>query len=147
MQFFRREVYCPFRGILVDMPTYMQGSEEEKRLLTDLVELFPALRIRCQVASGEIRTLPFGAACPANIPPADFVQKYCTSFTHRKIRACERSQQNLPVLLNMSLPEEIISGTRSVTANISRGGCFLISFEPLNVGDRIWLIFPDLKDT
>src|SRR5512140_622360 len=64
MQFFRREVYCPLNGILVDMPTYMQGSEEEKRLLTDLAGLFPALRIKCHESSGEIRTLPFGAAYP-----------------------------------------------------------------------------------
>ncbi len=33
-----------------------------------------------------------------------------------------------------------------MTANISRGGCFLISFEPLNVGDRVWLTIPELKD-
>lgn len=147
MQFFRREVYCPLNGILVDMPTYMQSSEEEKRLLTDLVGLFPALRIRCHESSGEIRTLPFGAAYPANTSPAVFVQKYCSSFVQRKIRTSERSQLNLPVLLHMSDQGETISGARSVTANVSREGCFLISFEPLSVGDRGWLTIPELKDT
>lgn len=146
MQFFRREVYCPLNGILVDMPTYMRSNEEEKRLLTDLVGLFPALRLKCNESSGEIRTLPFGTAYPGNTPPAVFVQKYCTTFVKRKIRTCERSLQNLPALLNMSLPLENVSGERTVTANISRGGCFLIGFEPWIVGDQGWLTLPELKD-
>lgn len=147
MQFFRRGVYCPLNGILVDMPTYMRSSEEEKRLLTDLVGLFPAQRIKCNESSGEIRTLPFGTAYPGNIAPAAFVQKYCTSSVQRKIRTSERSPLNLSALLNRSLPVENVSGTRSVTVNISRGGCFLIHFEPWIVGDRGWLVLPDLNDT
>lgn len=146
MQFFRREVYCPLNGILVDMPTYMRCSEEEKLLLTDLVGIFPALRLKCHEQSGEIRTLPFGTVYPGNNAPAVFVQKYCTSFVQRKIRTSERSQQNLPALLSMSLPVENISGARTVTANISCTGCFLISFEPWVVGDRGWLVLPDFKD-
>lgn len=145
-QFFHCEIYCPISGILVDMPTYMQSSEEEKRLLTELVGLFPSLRIRCQESSGEIRTLPFGAAYRANISPALFVQEYCTPFAQRRIRTSERTQSNLPVLLNTSDQAEDFSWVRSVTANISAGGCFLISFEPLTAGDRIWLTFPDLQD-
>lgn len=146
MEFFRRGVYCPISGILVDMPTYMRSSEEEKHLLTDLVGLFPALRLRCHEPTGEIRTLPFGTAYPGNTSPAVFVQKYCTSFVPRKIRTSERSQLNLPALLGRSLPVEKVSGVRSVTVNVSRGGCFLISFEPWLVGDRGWLILPSLED-
>ncbi|MDD2542366.1 MAG: PilZ domain-containing protein [Desulfuromonadaceae bacterium] len=146
MQFFRREVYCPLNGILVDMPTYIRSSEEEKRLLTDLVGLFPALRLRCHEPSGEIRTLPFGTGCPGNIGPAIFVQEYCTNFVQRSIRTSERSLLNIPALLNTSIPVEQVSSARSVTANISRGGCFLISFEPWGVGDRGWLVLPTLID-
>ena len=35
---------------------------------------------------------------------------------------------------------------RSVTANMSHGGCFLVPFEPWNVGDRGWIVVSDLKD-
>jgi hypothetical protein len=147
MQFFRRDLYRPLSGILVDMPTYMQSSEEEKRLVTDLVELFPALRIKCQESSGTIRTLPFGTAYPANTSPADFVQKYCAPFVPRMIRTGERSPLNMPALLNTAVPADTLSGARSVTADISRGGCFLISFEPWRVGARGWLTLPELNDT
>lgn len=146
MEFFHRGVYCPLNGIMVDMPTYMRSSEEEKRLLTDLVVLFPALRLRCQEATGEVRTLPFGTAYPGNTPPAVFVQKHCALSAPRKIRTSERSLLNMPALLNRSLPVENVSGTRSVTINVSRGGCFLIWFELWAVGDRGWLVLPELED-
>lgn len=146
-EFFYRGVYCPLNGILVDMPTYMCSSEEERRLLTDLVGHFPALRLKCNELTGEIRTLPFGTSCPGNNPPAAFVQKYCVSFARRRIRSGERSPQHLAALLNESLPVGGFSGTRTVTANISCGGCFLVSFEPWSVGDRGWLTLPGLEDT
>ena len=146
MDFFCRGVYCPLHGILVDMPTYMCSSEEEKRLLTDLVGHFPALRLKCNESTGEIRTLPFGTAYPENNPPAVFVQKYCISFPPRRIRSGERSYQHLHALLTISPPVGNLSAVRAVTANISCGGCFLISYEPWIVGDRGWLTLPELKD-
>jgi Tfp pilus assembly protein PilZ len=147
MKFFSREMYCPLNGILVDMPTYIRSSDEDKRLLTDLVGVFPSLRLKCHDVSGEIRTLPFGTAYPGNIAPAFFVQNYCASFAQRRIRTIERSQLNLPALLSATLPMESPSGTKTVTVNISRGGCFLISFDPWNVGDRGWITLPDLQDS
>ena len=144
--FFSRGVYCSLNGILVDMPTYMCSSEEERRVLTDIVGHFPALRLKCNEQTGEIRTLPFGTAYPGNNPPAVFVQKFCESFAPRRIRSSERSQQNLPALLSKFNQGDDRSAVRSVTANISSGGCFLVSFEPWIVGERGWLILPGLKD-
>lgn len=146
-EFFCRGVYCPLNGILVDMPTYMCSSEEERRVLTDIVGHFPALRLKCNEKTGEIRTLPFGAAYPGHNPPAVFVQKFCESFAPRRIRSSERSQLNLPALLSKSPLVGDLSSARSVTANISCGGCFLVSFEPWNAGDRGWLTLPGLKDS
>lgn len=146
MQFFCVEVYCPLNGILVDMPTYMRSSEDEKRLLTDLVALFPALRLKCNESSGEIRTLPFGTVCPGNVAPAVFVKDFCATSTKRKVRTSERIQLNLPVLLSRNLPVENVSLARTVTSNVSCGGCFLVTFEPWMVGDRGWITVPDFKD-
>lgn len=146
MEFFRRNVYCPLNGILVDMPTYMRSSEDEKRLMTELVVLFPALRLKCNESTGEIRTLPFGTVYPGNTAPAVFVQKYCTTAVPRKIRTSERHKMNLPALLSTSLPVGNISDTKTVTADISRGGCFIVVFNPWSVGDRGWLTVPELKD-
>lgn len=146
MEFFDREFYRPLNGILVDMPTYMRGSEEEKHLLTVLVGLFPALRLKCNETTGEIRTLPFGTTYSGKILPSDFVSKYCTPFVERKIRTCERSHLNYPAMLHLSKPAENVPGTKSVTTSISREGCFLLSFEPWNIGERGWLTIAGLDD-
>jgi hypothetical protein len=146
MQFFRKEIYCPLNGILVDMPTFMRCSEEEKRILTDLVGLFPALRLKCHEPTGEIRTLPFGTVYKGDNTPAVFVQNYCASFSQRLIRTCERTLVNIPALLSTHLPMDEVSGQKTVTAALSRKGCFLISFEQWNTGDPGWLILTELKD-
>ncbi len=146
MDFFDRELYCPLSGILVDMPTYMRGSEEEKHLLTVLVGLFPALRLKCNETTAEIRTLPFGTTYSGKILPADFVSKYCRPFIERKIRTCERSHQTYPAILHLFRPAENVPGTKSVTTSISREGCFLVSFEPWKIGERGWLTIADLED-
>ena len=130
MELFNPDIYCPVNGILVDMPTYLRSGEEEKLLLSELVGLFPALRLKCHEQTGEFRTLPFGTACPGNVAPAAFVQEYCASFKKRKIRTGERSCLNMPALLSLQLPVGDLSGARSVTMNVSCGGCFLVCFEP-----------------
>ncbi|HCE66523.1 MAG: hypothetical protein A2X82_05015 [Geobacteraceae bacterium GWC2_55_20] len=146
MEFFDRHVYCPLSGILVDMPTYMRCCEEEKHLLTVLVGLFPALRLKCNETTGEIRTLPFGTTYSGKILPSDFVRKYCRAFVERKIRTCDRTHLNYPAMLNLLRPAENVPGTKSVTTSISCEGCFLVSFEPWNIGERGWLTIPDLAD-
>jgi len=143
MEFFKKGVYRPLCGIMVDMPTYIRSSDEDKRLLTDLVALFPALRLKYHEPTDEIRTLPFGTDYPGNIPLTDFIMQYCGTFAPRKIRTCERSQQHLPALLSTSDGAEC----RIVTANISQGGCFLVSYNPLEVGAQGLLVFKELKDS
>lgn len=146
MGFFRREVYCQLSGILVDMPTYIRCSDEEKSTLTELVAVFPSLRLKCHEPSGEIRTLPFGTVYPGGCSPAVFVQKYCMPYLQRYVRAGGRSQVNLSALLNRTAPHANDSGDRSVTAYVSCSGCFLVSFEPWEVGERGWLTLPQLND-
>lgn len=147
MAFFRQGVYCPLNGIFVDMPTYMRCSEDEKRQLTELVAFFPALRLKCHEPTGEIRTLPFGTKYPGNCAPADFAQKFCAPFHQRMIRSCERSPLNLAALMSASPLGANSASEKTVTANISCGGCFLICFEPWRIGDRGWLVLTDLNDT
>lgn len=147
MGFFHKEIYCPLNGILVDMPTYMRCTEEEKRLLTELVAVFPSMRVKCNEHTGEIRTLPFGTTYPGNAPPAVFVQKHCRPFLQRNIRTSERSGLNLSALLNRSLSQDNSSSNRCVTSYISCSGCFLVNFELWNIGEQGWLTLPEMEDT
>lgn len=146
MDFFKKGIYQELCGIMVDMPTYIRSSDEDKRLLTDLVALFPALRLKCHEPTGEIRTLPFGTAHTGKMTFEVFITQFCKTFSSRKIRTCERSQMNLAVTLTAELPSEGLPGLKIVTSNISRGGCFLVSYSPLAIADQGWLVFKDMKD-
>lgn len=144
--FFQSQVYCALNGILVDMPTYMRCSEDEKSMITELVAIFPSLRLKCNEQSGEIRTLPFGTNYRSNIAPALFVKEYCVPFSQRRIRSCQRSHKYLTGLLNADLHLDSGSGTPTVTTCISCSGAFVVTFEPWIVGRQGWLTLPDLED-
>lgn len=53
---------------------------------------------------------------------------------------------NLSALLSRALPTGTGSAVRSVTAQVSSCGCFLVSFEPWHIGERGWLILTELED-
>lgn len=147
MQFFRKEVYCPLSGIFVDMPTYMRSSEEEKQLLTEVVAIFPSLRLKCNENTGEIRTLPFGKVYQGDNTPLNFIQNNCKSFAPRKVRTSVRTNINLPALLNKSAALQGLTSQKSVTANISSGGCFLINFEPWDIHQNGTIVLNNLKES
>lgn len=146
LDFFVYETYTPLNGIMVDMPTYIRSSDEDKRLLSELVDLFPSLRLKCHEPTGEIRSLPFGKNFQAAGTLSDFILNCCSTFTSRNIRTCERSGIHLPTLVSRFPTVEVNGSFKAVTANISLGGCFLINFEIMNVSERAWLKIPGLLD-
>ena len=146
MVFFRIDTYTSISGIMVDMPTYIRSSDEEKRLLSEIVDLFPSLRLKCHEPSGEIRSIPFGKTFPGAPSLVDFINTHCTQFTSRFLRSSERSNNIIPMLLNTSHPTETTPGDRTVSTNFSADGCFLIRFEPMNVGAQAWLTIPEVLD-
>lgn len=147
MDYFTTENYVPLNGIMADMPTYIRSSEEDKRLLADLVDLFPSLRLKCHEPTGEIRTLPFGRNFPGAESLTSFIAQICSNFTSRKIRTCERSGVHLPALISTSPEISTHRSCKAVTANISIGGCFLIHFETMNVNEHYWLEINSLQDS
>jgi hypothetical protein len=147
MEFFSHSLYCPLSGIMVDMPTYLRSSEEERSLLSELVALFPSLRLKCHEPSGEVRTLPFGTGCSGNLTLSGFLTQYCKPFTKRKIRTSERSLQNLSALCNIESTAAVSASVKTVTTSLSCVGCFLVGFDPQTVGASGWLTILDIKDT
>lgn len=130
-------------GIMVDMPTYMRFSEDEKRLLGDLVEIFPAMRIKCNEQTGEIRTLPFSTRMPGVMTLAEFASSCRDQFAPRRIRLFERSSKQWNILISKD-QGELEGGTRTASLNISMGGCFVVSFDPWHPGDTGWLKIKEL---
>jgi PilZ domain len=143
-EYFASHSHAILSGIMVDMPTYMRFTEDEKRVLGELVEIFPAMRIKCNEQTGEIRTLPFSTRMPGVMSLVEFAASCCEQFTPRRVRLDERSSKQWNILLKRDHGQES-PATKTASLNISMGGCFVVCFEPWNVGDTGWLTVKEVE--
>ncbi|WP_161807385.1 PilZ domain-containing protein [Geoalkalibacter ferrihydriticus] len=135
---------APCSGLLLDVPTMLRGSQNEKAMVHDLLEAFPVLRLRFDPGSGRIGALMYGSGSRTTI--RDFVEDHCRAFTPRRLRLSTRTELHCPVLLS---PDEGFSPERtekSVTVNLSRDGSFIYSASSWSRKDIAWIRFPFLKD-
>jgi hypothetical protein len=125
-ELYQRLLENRYSGILIDIKTKMRATGREKELIHNLLEVFPVVQLNLDRASGEIRSLFFGQS-EGGGTIEDFLQKECSSFRPRSIRADSRKDVNLNVLLAET--EEYLEpgAVRTVTLNISKGGCFIYS--------------------
>lgn len=115
-----------YNGILIDIKTKMRATGREKELIHSLLDVFPVVQLNLDKATGEIRSLFFGQS-EGRGTIEDFLRKECSSFKPRSIRADSRKDVNLNVLLSETENYSETSSDRSVTLNISKGGCFIYS--------------------
>jgi hypothetical protein len=115
-----------YNGILLDVKTKVRASGEEKERIHGLLETFPVLQLNLDRETGELRSLSAGRS-GEGATLEDFLDKQCGSFQARSVRSSVRRDVNLNVLLSdWTCPSEK-SPVRSITLNISKGGCFIYS--------------------
>ncbi len=141
---FSREI-CDqtFHGIFLDFPTKVKALKNNKNLVYGLLEHFPVCLLKIHEKTEEIvcfhSTLKLGGTL------GDFIDHECRNFVPRMIRSDFRKAIHLNVILykrpDRNFPE------RSVTMNISKGGCFVFSVQEWEIDDDIWIEFFELSDT
>ena len=131
-----------YHGLLFDMPTKMQALKENKTEVYRLAEKFPVAHLQFDRQTGAIRC--FHAGWQSGRTLNDFILHQCRGTAPRKIRTSARKEVHLPVLVfrhgESKRPE------RTITLNISAGGCFLISSRKWTTEREIFLGFPELED-
>jgi hypothetical protein len=136
----------PYNGIMVDLETKMKASADEKKLVNELQSLFPLLQLKRDSATGIVRSLYIGQFVGGNGTLEDFLKEECRAFTPRTIRASMRKPINFNVILS---PHPDLSRRRvekSVTLNVSQGGCYLYSVRKWKVNETAWFVFKELDD-
>lgn len=135
-----------FSGILLDVPSLVRATKEEKSLLYDLIHIFPTLRVKWDPRSASVRALFYDFAPGPDAGVDTFVRKQCASFSPRIIRLRDRLPLHLNILVSSdpSFPEG--ATTRTATLNISVGGCFIIGVEEWEQGSRLWVRMVNLAD-
>ncbi len=134
-----------YNGIVLDLNTKLKSSREENNLVRNILENFPVAELRWDSDTNKIGTYYQGQHKEGgNLE--DFVNRICRFFDARKISTEKRIDLNLCVMLARSddFKEENIEKTISI--NISEGGCHIFSKDKWEIGDAACFIFKELSD-
>lgn len=126
-----------YNGMLIDAGTLVEARSGEKAILAHMFEIYPTLLLHG--GKEGLIPLPRHRSCS---DVASFLQA-CIDFQARPVRAKDRAELNLHVLLSPTA--ELTDVERTVTLNVSENGCFVISGQEWQPEDRLWLQFPELE--
>ncbi len=131
-----------YHGLFLDIPTKMQAIKDNKAYVYRLVERFPVSYLQIDRESGEIHCFHFNQKDGRTL--LDFINGQCRTFLPQKIRLDTRENIHLPVLVykryDSKRPE------RSITKDLSPGGCFIFSSRQWKTGHDLWIRFMDITD-
>lgn len=142
---FNEVFHIPFKGIILDYNTKVKSSETEKDLMNDVLAHFPALLFNLNRQDGSVWTFPVGRILGNPQCLEEFITEECNPFPHQKIRFTSRKDGHYCVAISTTPDMEFIE--KSVTYNISIGGCFLFSSTSYEPNQKLWLRFDFLKDS
>ena len=126
-----------YSGMLIDAGTLVEARSGEKAILAHMFEIYPTLLLHG--GKEELIPLPRHRSCS---DVQSFLEA-CDGFTPRPVRAKDRAELNLHVLLSHAADFESVE--RTVTLNVSENGCFVISGQEWQPEDKLWLRFPELE--
>jgi hypothetical protein len=137
----------PFNGVVIDVLTAVRANPEEKRLLQEIVEVYPTLRVRWDAGAGRIRGLVFGKSLAGDHPLHYFLKHLCRNHPARSFRASKRYLLHFNALLWRDSACRPDQSERSLTLDISLGGCFLVTFDDQWQNQQhAWLQLLELSD-
>lgn len=144
-EFLQSMIKNPYQGLIIDLVTQMKMTVEEKNVSKEILGFFPTIYLKWYADSGSIchifpdKTSTYGSL-------EEFINIECQSFTARAVRLNTREMVHFNVLLSNdeSMHEKFLE--RTVTINISKGGCFLFSGRDWSSYSTAWLIITELQD-
>lgn len=139
-------VGTPFNGLIFDVLTAARTSPVERALLQEFSDYYPTLMMRWNSASRKVRGLVFGEILDKEDPLGDFVGRFCQPDRALVYRKTKRFNIHLNVLLSPKDEFTEQQVEKTVTLNLSRGGCFIISSRNWQHVEHAWIRLPDLAD-
>lgn len=122
----------PVGGILLELGTSIKSSPEEKKAANEIARLYPFARFR--VIGEEIRI-------HGDENSLEEFARRCQRSEPRVIRRETRVFRYLSVYLwRDQIPDD---AEKTITINVSGGGCFIYSSRDWAIGDRVWLRMAD----
>lgn len=134
-----------YNGLVVDIPTKIKAMSDHKDLVTSILNRFPVIQVNRDRRSGGIRALLYGHHERSG-PLEILIREACWKSPPRKLRSEERKRLHYNVLLSIKPQFDPLTLIRTITLNVSRGGCFLFSSGRFQLGARVWIRIIDLYD-
>lgn len=137
-----------YSGLLIDLLTLVRSSKEEKSIAYDCLNFYPSLRLKWDARNKSMNLSPLEQARPGDAQEtlAYFIQSRCKAFTPRSLRRFNRKDTFLSLLLCSGGPDADPRTLKTFTVNVSQGGAFVHTTEPLAKNQPVWLRFVDLPD-
>ncbi len=142
---YKATVKIPYNGILIDMPTKIITLSKDKERVDNILKRYPVARLTFNDKSGQLCVF-HSNQCAGSGTLDDFLAQQCRSFTARTIRSDRRRDIIFNVILSKTKNVSDENSERTVTMNISRGGCFIFSIGDWEVNNDAWFIIKELTD-
>ena len=133
-----------YHGLLVDLPTKLNAAREDEEFVRNIIDKFPVASLNFDKKKQKIKALFYGQQRGRTLE--DFINKECRYFAPRRFRYHVRKQIHFNLIVSKESSFKEGHCERTVTIDVSRGGCFIFSINSWENGQDIWVIIKDLKD-
>ena len=134
-----------YNGIVIDIPTKIQAMNRHKALVNSILERFPVIQVNQEKGSGRIRALLHGRNRRQGELQA-LIREACLDSPPRRLRATQRHAIHFNLMLWRARHSEADEIERSVTINVSQGGCFIYTTARFHKGQPVWIRIMELDD-
>ncbi len=131
-----------YHGLLLDVPTSIRGGNRQSELLHRLMDRIPTLRILWDEATQAPRTMLSNQPLVRGVTLASFLNEHCRFITPKALRIHQRDGVYFRVWLSRQ-PEVDSESERTCTVDISLGGCYVVSVESWEPGQKCWVTFAE----
>lgn len=135
-----------YLAVLLDVGAAARATPGERVLLTEIERRLPTARVRWDARQDQILCLPSGPIGAGASGLADFLARAVEHRHGHRLRRHARVSLHLNVALEPD-DGDPTGSLRSVTFDLSVGGCFVVTHAPWPVGARGTLTACELGDT
>ena len=139
-------IHRAYHGLIIDVRSKINLFGAHRDLILSVCRRYPVILVNFDPERETVRALLFGRHQARGRLP-ELIERHCRTHRPEKFRAHRRQATHFNVRL--SLAAEVIqneSAIRTVTLDVSRGGCFLFFAGPDIEGERVRLEFIELDD-
>ena len=143
--FYGAVTHFAYNGVVIDIPTKIKALSDHKDLVYSILGRFPVIQVNFDPHTRRIRALLHGQHERTG-GLEDLIRQHCWHTPARKLRSEERKPLHYNVLLSTQRHFDPQTLIRTVTMDVSLGGCFLFSAARFQIGARVWMRIMDLYD-